>query len=115
MQSCGEGEAMEKFGTGILSVLFVGWAAAALAVPAHRSLNYADGEAGLVIFKGKTHQQKCSACHRNGIFAIMRQGAEVITMQKIEQGDQCGACHDGRKAFGSSGNCNRCHRPAENH
>jgi c(7)-type cytochrome triheme protein len=36
-------------------------------------------------------------------------------MQKIEQGDQCGACHDGRKAFGSSGNCNRCHRPAENH
>jgi c(7)-type cytochrome triheme protein len=91
----------------------MGWSATVLAVPAHRSLTYPGGKAGPVTFQGKTHRQGCSECHRNGIFPVMRQGAETMTMEKIEKGTQCGACHNGQMAFGIAGNCAGCHRPPQ--
>jgi len=91
----------------------VAWAGSALAVPAHRSLTWPDGQNGPVTFRGKTHRQGCSECHKPGIFPVMRQGAETITMKKIEAGTQCGACHNGQAAFKSTGNCSRCHHPAK--
>ncbi len=96
-----------------LLLMNMAWAGSVLAVPAHRSLTWPDGQNGPVTFRGKTHRQGCSECHQRGIFPVMRQGAETITMKKIDAGTQCGACHNGQKAFGSINNCARCHQPAK--
>lgn len=50
---------------------------------------------------------KCDECHS----AIFIGGIRSIryTMQQMEGGKSCGACHDGKTAFGVSGNCEKCH------
>jgi c(7)-type cytochrome triheme protein len=41
----------------------------------------------------------------------MQQGANPVTMDSIKQGQFCGACHNGKAAFGADfQNCARCHR-----
>jgi c(7)-type cytochrome triheme protein len=51
----------------------------------------------------------CYACH-DTLFK-MKVGANVVTMDLIQNGQSCGVCHDGRTAFESSlTTCNRCHR-----
>ncbi|ABA90002.2 cytochrome c [Syntrophotalea carbinolica DSM 2380] len=104
---------MKKLAAWGVFFVVAGWAASVLAVPAHRSLTYHGGDSGPVIFQGKTHRQGCSECHRAGIFPVMRQGSETITMKKIDEGAQCGACHNGQQAFSSEGNCTRCHQTGE--
>jgi c(7)-type cytochrome triheme protein len=49
---------------------------------------------------------RCSACHP-GLFA-MRAGADTLDMASMRAGASCGACHDGRAAFGIA-DCGRCH------
>ncbi len=57
------------------------------------------------------HDIKCSGCHYR-IFQ-MAKGSYKMDMEKITKGEFCGACHDGRKAFGVKDrkNCKRCHVP----
>ncbi len=53
----------------------------------------------------------CKACHM-ALF-VPKAGANVVTMQAIADGQACGACHDGKAAFGISlNNCDRCHKPS---
>lgn len=55
-------------------------------------------------------QFRCSVCHES-IFE-MRAGANPITMDAIQDGKFCGACHNGHTAFQATFNtCPRCHRP----
>lgn len=55
---------------------------------------------------------RCYVCHP-ALFE-MQQGANAITMEAIKQGQFCGACHNGRTAFGVEfRNCARCHREPE--
>lgn len=49
---------------------------------------------------------RCMACHP-GLFAAQA-GADTLTMNEMNGGRACGACHDGRNAFGLF-ECNRCH------
>lgn len=50
----------------------------------------------------------CGNCHP-AIFPLKRGASPtVITMAKIQAGEQCGVCH-GKVAFGVEGNCARCH------
>jgi c(7)-type cytochrome triheme protein len=49
----------------------------------------------------------CSACHSE-LFA-MEAGANVITMDAMQMGENCGTCHDSETAFGVM-SCPRCHR-----
>ena len=52
---------------------------------------------------------KCGACH-DDIFP-MKSGSVEITMEMIQDGKSCGACHNGTIAFPSSfSTCVRCHR-----
>jgi len=52
---------------------------------------------------------KCAACH-DDLFP-MKAGSTKITMDAIQGGKSCGACHNGTKAFASSfATCPRCHR-----
>ena len=54
---------------------------------------------------------RCDACH-DELFE-MQLGATPVTMELIQAGKACGACHDGTTSFNSGfENCNRCHRQA---
>lgn len=55
---------------------------------------------------------RCYACHP--VLFEMEKGANEVTMDKIKQGQFCGACHNGRLAFSAEfQNCTRCHKAPE--
>ncbi len=89
-------------------------AASAFAVGPGKSVEFAGGSAGKVVFSGDTHAKagnKCADCHQSGLFK-MKKGADVMTMKDMEAGKGCGACHNGTKAFGvkDAANCAKCHK-----
>lgn len=53
---------------------------------------------------------KCADCHPK-LFA-MKKGGDKLSMDSMGEGKQCGACHDGKKAFGvmDGDRCDSCHR-----
>ena len=54
---------------------------------------------------------KCYVCHNKTLGFAMKAGSAKITMELIDEGKFCGACHKGQPAFGTSfETCNRCHR-----
>jgi c(7)-type cytochrome triheme protein len=67
--------------------------------------------AGNVVYSHETHVTKvglkCTECHYK-IF-INRQSHKKATMADMQQGQSCGACHNGTRAFDVKGNCNKCH------
>lgn len=51
----------------------------------------------------------CNVCHPS-LFP-MKAGETAVTMEGISEGKQCGACHNGRIAWGVyMDTCSRCHR-----
>ena len=86
----------------------------AFAVPSGKSVEFAGGTAGKVVFDGKVHADKgnkCADCHQSGLFK-MKKGGDVLTMKDMEAGKNCGACHNGTKAFSvkDAANCGKCHK-----
>lgn len=71
---------------------------------------------GPVVFSHYRHLEKlgnnCVHCH-NSIFHILRAQNPRVSMKEMAEGKSCGACHNGRKAFGVDSNCNRCHPTRE--
>lgn len=63
-----------------------------------------------VVFPHSIHRARfrCNVCHEELGFA-MKAGANKIEMANIVQGQYCGACHNGKIAWGSA-SCDRCHR-----
>lgn len=61
-----------------------------------------------VIFPHWIHRlyYECTACHKTP-FEMKR--ATDVTQANILEGKQCGACHNGKTAFGADADCNRCH------
>jgi len=93
----------------VIIAVFVG---SSFAVSPGKTVEYAGGSAGKVIFDGKIHADKalkCTDCHTK-IFP-MKKGTK-ITMAEMNQGKYCGVCHNGQKAFKSSdqANCKKCHQ-----
>lgn len=85
----------------------------AMAAPPDKTLEYAGGPMGKVVFDGKAHADKglqCNDCHTK-IFQ-MKKGSTKITMATMNNGENCGTCHNGDKAFKSSDpkNCTTCHK-----
>lgn len=64
-----------------------------------------------VIYPHWTHRvwYECKVCHPS-LFRAKR-GANDISLRHILEGEQCGACHDGKTAFGAKkkGDCVKCH------
>jgi c(7)-type cytochrome triheme protein len=92
-----------------VAVMFVG---NAFAVNPGKTVEYAGGAAGKVVFDGKSHADKglkCNDCHTK-IFQ-MKKGSK-ITMADMNAGKNCGECHNGTKAFASkdAANCGKCHK-----
>ncbi|WP_298439359.1 cytochrome c3 family protein [Geobacter sp.] len=50
---------------------------------------------------------KCADCHTK-LFQY-RAGARHFTMADMAKGKSCGACHNGKEAFASTGDCSKCH------
>jgi len=104
---------MKLFSTLLAVLVVLVFAAAVMAVPGGRTVEYEGGGAGKVVFDGKSHADKglkCGDCHP-GLFQ-MKKGAVKITMADINAGKSCGDCHNGTKAFkaGEAANCARCHK-----
>ena len=63
-----------------------------------------------VVFPHSIHRLhfRCNVCHEELGFA-MNAGANKIEMASIIQGKYCGACHNGKIAWGVA-SCDQCHR-----
>ena len=86
-------------------------AAIALAEYADVVINDAAEEAGMspVIYPHWFHRirYQCSVCHVDLGFKT-KAGGNEITMEKIVNGEFCGACHNGETAW-TTENCDLCH------
>lgn len=62
------------------------------------------------VFSHEVHlgMYKCADCHTK-IFPY-RHGVKHFGMGAMMDGKSCGACHNGKDAFASSGDCNKCHQ-----
>jgi c(7)-type cytochrome triheme protein len=97
----------------LVMVVTFAMSVSAFAVPAGKTVEFDGKGAGKVVFDGKIHADKglkCADCHQSGLFK-MKKGGEVLTMKDMEAGKNCGACHNGTKAFGvkDAATCAKCH------
>lgn len=51
---------------------------------------------------------KCKECHY-GIYTTV-EGHRSATMADMQKGKSCGACHNGKKAFAVTAQCDKCHQ-----
>jgi c(7)-type cytochrome triheme protein len=93
--------------------LALGVAGVALAVPPGLQIVFdGDGE-GEITFKGADHTgpgMHCSNCHFE-LFDVSR--SSQITRADHRRRVACFFCHDGKTAFASRSNCERCHAEPE--
>jgi c(7)-type cytochrome triheme protein len=70
---------------------------------------YKDEDNGNVTFSHEAHVQmfSCDDCHPDLFKA--ESGANKTTMEEMEEGKSCGACHDGSDAFNVAEDCESCH------
>ena len=86
---------LQVFLTLIITVVFAG---SGLSVPPGKTIDYAGGISGKVIFDGKIHGDKglkCTDCHPK-VFLMKK--STKITMVEMNDGKYCGVCHNGQKA-----------------
>jgi c(7)-type cytochrome triheme protein len=71
---------------------------------------FKEKDAGDVIFPHSAHigMYGCDSCHPD-LFKAER-GKNKATMEEMEQGKSCGACHEGSTAFGVAEACDSCHK-----
>lgn len=72
-------------------------------------IRYSNEEAGDIIFSHDLHLSMfgCDECHPD-LFRPER-GSNPANMAQMEDGQSCGACHDGSTAFSVAGDCAACH------
>ena len=106
-----------KIATMIISIFVViAFVGTALAVVPGQKVEYAGGNAGKVIFSGDTHStkqsMKCNDCHPKPFG--MKKGTMKMTKEDHGKPENCGICHDGKKAFSQSSeaDCGKCHMKA---
>jgi len=71
---------------------------------------FKDEDAGNVTFSHANHIETfgCGECHPD-LFKAKR-GADKMTMEAMENGQFCGACHDGDTALSVAEDCESCHQ-----
>lgn len=71
---------------------------------------YRETGAGDVVFSHEAHTGMfgCDSCHPD-LFKAKR-GGNKASMEEMESGQSCGACHDGGTAFGVAEDCESCHQ-----
>src|SRR5574340_762954 len=92
----------------IILAIFILSAALAVDIP---DVTFKTKEAGKVIFSHRAHlkqkglKDNCKSCHKT-IYDLRKKAS--FTMADMEKGKSCGACHNGKGAFGIS-ECTKCH------
>ena len=100
---------MSRRAAAALAWLALGVAGAAFAVPPGLEIVFDGKGEGEITFKGASHTGKgmhCSNCHFE-LFDVSR--SSQITRADHRRSVACFSCHDGKAAFASRGNCDRCH------
>ncbi len=97
---------------GSLPVIVMIFFGVALAIEGDVVFKRSGGEGGnpAAVFPHWVHQvrYKCYACHPAPF--RMKEGANQVSMELIQQGKSCGVCHNGKKTWGVTfDTCNRCH------
>jgi c(7)-type cytochrome triheme protein len=71
---------------------------------------FKEEDTGDVSFPHAAHLEMfgCDDCHPS-LFKAQR-GANKASMDDMEKGGSCGACHDGSAAFGVAESCDSCHQ-----
>lgn len=90
-------------------VVAVAFAVSSFAVPPGKTIEYAGGSMGKVVFDGQKHADaglKCNSCHP-ATFQMKKGSADIKAPH--EAGKFCAVCHDGTKAFDVNADCARCH------
>lgn len=105
--------AVMVFGIAFCALLFP--EANAGAVGPGKALTWPGGGRGVVEFEGEEHSEEgygCADCHP-ALFS-MRRRAAAMTMEALDAGGFCGACHNGKRAFSTSDpkECHECHHGA---
>jgi c(7)-type cytochrome triheme protein len=94
--------------------LALGTVGTARAVPPGLQIAFDGNGEGEITFKGASHTgpgMHCSNCHFE-LFDVSR--SSQITRADHRRPVACFACHDGKTAFASRSNCDRCHvEPAD--
>jgi c(7)-type cytochrome triheme protein len=90
----------------------------AFAVPPGQVITWDDGSQGRVKFEGDEHAEKgfkCASCHPS-LFQ-KKKGSAKMTMELLNKGQFCGACHNGKVAFSTSDTkkCHECHKNKKKH
>ena len=75
---------------------------------------FPDGAQGKVVFSHAKHiaqNLKCTDCHTK-IFKMAKGQRSSFKMADMNNGQACGACHNGTKAFSvkEATSCDKCHR-----
>jgi len=89
-------------------------------VPADFAFEQGKDSPGPVTFSHEKHKaklEKCTACHTK-VFKMKRGSTGPLSMAKMKEGGQCGACHNGKTEVAGSvmftvddkANCERCHK-----
>src|SRR5450759_2395608 len=88
-------------------------------LPADFAFPVGNGSPGQVTFSHATHVPRtdqnapaCTSCHREPGFALRRSGKArqgSVTMERMQKGELCGVCHDGKRATGLD-ECALCHQ-----
>lgn len=76
-----------------------------------RTITFRARGAGEATFSHAAHlaatKGACRSCHAS---RVITDRGRARSMAEMEQGQSCGACHNGTRSFAVSGNCERCHR-----
>jgi len=75
-----------------------------------KDLLFKNEDAGNVTFPHSVHIEMydCNQCHPS-LFKAQK-GADHMTMEAMEKGQFCGACHNGDTAFNVADSCDSCHQ-----
>jgi c(7)-type cytochrome triheme protein len=74
-----------------------------------REITFKEKEMGNVLFSHDVHTSMfgCSDCHPD-VFKAQSDN-KPVSMEEMEAGESCGACHDGGDAFSVAEDCETCH------
>ena len=109
-----------KFATILLSLFIaVAFVSSAMAVLPGKTVEYAGGDLGKVVFSGDSHGPKaglkCAECHPKPF--AMKKGDFKMKKEDHGNADYCGKCHDGKEHDGkvifsqsAEENCGKCHK-----
>ena len=104
----------------VCSVFLLSPGAAQVKSPADFAFTQGKDSPGVVTFSHEKHAaagNKCTDCHIK-VFKMKKGTSGELTMAKINAGEQCGACHNGKKEVAGKvvflasdkANCERCHK-----